>query len=58
MGVKPSVRWTISLCRNHHAEQHRLGERSFEIKAGINMRPLAEEFARKSPHWSKLKEML
>lgn len=57
MAVKPSDRWVISLCRDHHSEQHRIGERSFEAAAGINMKALAEEFARKSPHWPKLREM-
>lgn len=57
MAVKPSDRWVISLCRDHHSEQHRIGERSFETAAGINMKALAEEFARQSPHWPKLREM-
>jgi hypothetical protein len=57
MSMKPSDRWCISLCREHHAEQHRIGERAFETAAGINMKALAEEFARKSPHWSRLKDM-
>lgn len=60
MGVKPSDRWTISLCGGpdgHHAEQHRIGEPSFEKKYAINMKALAEEFARKSPHAPKLREM-
>lgn len=57
MAVKPSDRWTISLCRSHHTRQHSLGEASFERETGINMKALAEEFARKSPHWPKLREM-
>lgn len=57
MGVKPSDRWTISLCRAHHAEQHRIGERAFETAAGLDMKTLAAEFARKSPHWPKLRDM-
>lgn len=57
MGVKPSDRWTISLCRDHHSEQHRVGERSFEKATGVDMKKLAEEFARNSPHWSKLRDM-
>ena len=58
MGVKPSDRWTISLCRDHHAEQHRIGEPGFEKKHGIDMKALAQEFARKSPHAAKLREMV
>ena len=48
-GLKPSDRWTISLCRDHHVEQHQIGEAAFEQRYGIDMRALAEEFARRSP---------
>lgn len=54
VGVKPSDAWTISLCRDHHAEQHQIGERAFEQRHGINMKALAAEFAAKSPHKAKL----
>lgn len=50
MGHKPHDKWVISLCRDHHSEQHRIGEPSFEQRHGISMRKLAEEFAAKSPH--------
>ncbi len=53
-GLKPSDRWTISLCRDCHSEQHRLGEGPFSRKHGINMVTLAEEFFRRSPHRGKL----
>lgn len=54
MGIKPSDRWTISLCKDHHAEQHRIGEGPFERRHGINMKALAAEFFRNSPHRFKL----
>lgn len=54
MGQKPSDIWCISLCRDHHTEQHTIGESSFEARHGINMRALAEEFFARSPHRSKL----
>lgn len=54
MGLKPSDRWTISLCRDCHSEQHRIGEEPFGRKHGINLVALAEEFFRKSPHRGKL----
>ena len=54
MGIKPSDRWTISLCKDCHAEQHRVGEGPFERSHGINMKALASEFFRKSPHRFKL----
>lgn len=52
--MKPSDRWCISLCKDCHAEQHVLGEQSFEKMRGINMKALAEEFFRRSPHRRKL----
>lgn len=60
MSMKPSDRWCLSLCHDCHALQHRIGEQPFEVRmwgsAGM-MRTLAEEFARKSPHWPKLRDM-
>lgn len=49
-GLKPSDRWTLSLCRTHHAEQHSIGEASFERRYKINLLELASEFAARSPH--------
>lgn len=62
MALKPSDRWIVSLCRDYHRKrpdsQHSRGERSFWLKLGIERpKDLASEFARKSPHWLKLKEM-
>lgn len=54
MGFKPSDRFCLSLCRDCHNEQHRMGEGPFERKHGINMRALADEFFAKSPHRHKL----
>jgi hypothetical protein len=50
MGHKPHDKWVISLCRDHHSQQHRIGEQSFERAHGINMKQLAEKFAALSPH--------
>jgi hypothetical protein len=48
--LKPGDDWAISLCGFHHIEeQHRIGERAFELKHGIDMKALAREFAAKSP---------
>jgi hypothetical protein len=55
IGLKPSDRWVISLCAQHHQEQHRVGEREFERRYGIELSSLAEEFARRSPHRHELK---
>ena len=53
-GIKPSDKWTISLCRDCHARQHAIGEIAFERDHGIKMKLLAAEFFAKSPHRSKL----
>jgi hypothetical protein len=54
MALKPSDRWTVSLCHHHHAEQHRIGEAAFEQRYGIDLAALAETFASRSPHRDKL----
>lgn len=53
MGVKPSDTYTIPLCSDHHAEQHRIGESAFERRRGIDMKAIAEGLARTSPHRTK-----
>ena len=55
-GMRPSDRWTISLCVFHHREQHRIGERSFERKHSLDLVLLANEFARRSPYRLRLFE--
>ncbi len=55
VGMKPSDRWTISLCRDHHAEQHRIGEGAFERRYKIDLVSIAEEFGRRSPHWPEMR---
>jgi len=54
MSQKPSDALTISLCREHHAEQHSVGEQTFERRHGLNMWLTAWEFYRSSPHRGKL----
>ena len=54
VGLKPSDRWSISLCRDHHIEQHQVGELAFERRHGIDLRELAKVFARRSPYRNKL----
>ena len=53
-GMKPGDNWTISLCQTHHDQQHNVGEAAFEKTYGIDMKALAKEFARRSPHRNKL----
>jgi hypothetical protein len=45
----------ISLCVLHHREQHLVGEAAFERKHCVDLAHLASEFARRSPHWRKLR---
>jgi hypothetical protein len=54
IGLKPSDRWTISLCVSHHAEQHRVGEAGFQRLYGMDLRELAALFAKQSPHRLRL----
>ena len=53
MGIKPGDDWTISLCAEHHREQHQRSEQYLERLYGIDMKALAREFAAKSPHRGK-----
>jgi hypothetical protein len=54
LGLKPSDKWTISLCQFHHLEQHTIGELDFEAKYDLHLQELAREFARKSPFDQRL----
>ena len=54
MGEKPSDRWAISLCWTHHRSQHSHGEMSFESEHNLDLKALAEEFAKRSPHRKRL----
>ncbi len=55
MGRKPSDWYTLSLCREHHAEQHLVGEQTFARVRGISLYDLAAEFAAKSPKASEIR---
>jgi len=54
MARKSSDAFTLSLCRDHHAEQHRIGQQTFERRHGFRMIDKAREFFRASPHRHKL----
>lgn len=54
VGIKPSDKWCISLCKECHSRQHQIGEEAFEKAWGINMKELAMLFFRQSPHRHKL----
>ena len=50
LGLKPSDKWTVSLCQVHHLEQHQIGEEAFEAKHDLSLIELAAEFAKRSPY--------
>ena len=54
IGRKPSDRWAISLCWFHHREQHNIGEAAFEATHELDLRALANEFAKISPYRNRL----
>lgn len=56
VGMKSNDGMTISLCREHHAEQTQSGQRPFEKKHGINMEQLAKEFYARSPFRHRLSD--
>lgn len=55
MGRKPSDWFTVSMCRDHHAEQHRIGEGPFERAHRIDLHALAAEFAAESPKAAQIR---
>lgn len=57
MGRKASDWFTISLCRDCHAEQHRIGEPSFQTLHAIDMHALAAEFAAASPKAAEIRRV-
>lgn len=56
LGSKPSDAFCWSACRAHHDEQHRLGEKSFQEKYGLDLYSLCRLFFKASPHRSKLED--
>lgn len=47
--LKPHSAFGISLCDNHHREQHQVGQPQFERTHGIDMGALAAAFVKASP---------
>jgi hypothetical protein len=56
VGQKPDDWNTLSLCRDCHREQHRVGEQTFEKRFGVDMRAVADEFAAKSPRAAQIRD--
>lgn len=58
MGTKPDDRWTLPLCQEHHAEQHREGELSFWYRLNISPCILADELFRASPDIERMRAVV
>lgn len=54
IGEKPGDEWAIPACRSLHQEIHDQGEERTERKYGINLKAIAEQLWRVSPHRKKL----
>lgn len=50
IGSKPGDNWTLPACSNHHAEQHRVGEQTFEKTYKLSMKKIAASLWQRSPH--------
>lgn len=57
MGQKPDDFFTVSMCRDHHAEQHRVGEQTFAATHQIDLAGLAAEFASASPKAAEIRNI-
>jgi hypothetical protein len=55
MSQKPDDWNTVSCCKDHHTQQHAVGERSFETLYRINLSALADEFAKASPKAAEIR---
>ncbi len=47
-GTKPPDWFGLSLCPEHHREQHQIGQKAFEEKYQFSMAQFAAEFAKKT----------
>lgn len=57
-GIKPSDVYCWPACEGHHGEQHQIGEPAFAAKYGVDLVQLATSYAKSSPHWLRLREMI
>jgi|JI10StandDraft_1071094.scaffolds.fasta_scaffold234962_3 hypothetical protein len=48
--LKPADYHAVPLCSSAHAEQHTIGEQSFDAKYSVNLNALADALAKASPH--------
>ncbi len=55
IGMKPDDQFCVAMCKEHHREQHQIGEHAFERKYGVNLISTACEFAALSPPLKRLR---
>lgn len=48
-GLRPHDQYTFPGCHNHHAEQHQVGQGTFEDRHGLDLFAIAAELVRRSP---------
>jgi hypothetical protein len=48
--LKPSDSWALPLCSYHHRAQHQHGETTFSRHYKINMKEIAADLWKRSPH--------
>ena len=48
-GLKPSDRFAVPMCDDHHREQHSIGEAAFEKKYHLSLKAIASNCAALSP---------
>jgi hypothetical protein len=54
MGLKPDDRYTVPLCHDCHMTQHRVGEKPFFAKLGIDPLKVASDLFEVSPDIAKM----
>ncbi|HVJ31608.1 MAG TPA: hypothetical protein VND94_00715 [Terriglobia bacterium] len=57
IGIKPSDIYALPLCAGGHREQHCIGEAAFERRYGIDLKQIAAEHAKASPHRRKWEQL-
>lgn len=55
-GLKPGAEWTVPLCQSHHAALHLVGAQTFNERHGVNLRALAYDLAKRSPHLTERRQ--
>ena len=54
IGIKPGDDRVLPLCREHHSEQHQVGEKTFWRRLGIDPLSLSEKIYNQTPSKAQL----